>query len=178
MKFRLCQSNPDKLSSKPAGSTTGVYLLLAGIDYEPKGETKLYGAPVVLEIERLLSLPRLAELQSIPRRALALRFRVVTADPGCFWTRSNGLLALLGFGNARLAVHMVVTDANTKMQLFEKRQTLRHSGGNRLWDDYLQDNSAELLKELAAKCAYKLMKSLRAALLRSQRLTGNFQPEG
>ena len=90
---------------------------------------------------------------------------------------SAWLLALLGFGNARLAVHMVVTDANTKMQLFEKRQTLRHSGGNRLWDDYLQDNSAELLKELAAKCAYKLMKSLRAALLRSQRLTGNFQPE-
>ena len=153
------------------------YLVLGAIASEPTNTATPHSDTVAFELERLLGLPRLAALQSLPPRAFALQLRILSADPGCFLTRSNWLLALLGFGNARLVVQMTVTDANTSASLFEKRQKLRHTGANRIWQDYLQDNSATLLKELSAECAYKLLKAFKAELLRSQRLTENFHSE-
>ena len=103
-----------------------------------------------------LALPSIGDLGGIDRRRIALRVHVADVYGGCHIVRSSYLLSLLGFGNARLKLHARLHDLDSGLPLSSFTHFLRHNGLNRGAEDYLEDNSAALVKELSRQAAHDL----------------------
>ena len=114
-----------------------------------------------------LALPSIVDLGDpggIDGRRIALRVHIADVCGGCHIVRSSYLLSLLGFGNARLKLHARLHDLDSGLPLSSFTLFLRHNGLSRGAEDYLEDNSAALVKELSRRAAYDLASRARKRL--------------
>ena len=115
------------------------------------------GRPAVTTLTEALALPSIVDLGGIDGRRIVLRIHIADVYGGCHIVRSSYLLSLLGFGNARLKLRVRLHDLDSGLPLSSFTLFLRHNGLSRGADDYLEDNSAALVKELSRQAAYDLM---------------------
>ena len=144
-----------------------VYLALDTISLNRHLRSPELGRPAVTTLTEALALPSigdLGDLGGIDRRRIALRVHIADVYGGCHIVRSSYLLSLLGFGNARLKLHVRLHDLDSGLRLSSFTHFLRHSGLNRGAEDYLEDNSAALVKELSLRAAHDLTTRARKRL--------------
>lgn len=123
-----------------------------------------------------LNLYSIKDLKYVKGRVLSLSINVFNANKGCHITRSSNLFSMLGFGNARLYLHIKVEDAETNELLITYSEHLRHSGRDKDWQHYLEDNGEGLIKDLAVKGAYRIGYKIHNTMSRNQDQLGFFKP--
>ncbi|MEM7542275.1 MAG: hypothetical protein AAF384_11935 [Pseudomonadota bacterium] len=119
------------------------------------------GRSTAERLEQALA-PILESHRKLGAPPLSLDIVIEEVDRGCYLTRSNWVLALLGFGNARLVLRVVANTAPGEE--FSFRQHSRNAGLNIEWQDYLEDNGDKLLAELARRAAGIIGVKVRLAL--------------
>lgn len=163
------------MQSSRATIKNHTYLALNSIAIDQSIAFPNVGKIAVTTLIKALDLPSLNDLRAVDGRVLSLKVNVLNADVGCYLTRSSVFFSTLGFGNAKLHLHISVTDDLNHRELLTFSEHLKHSGLNKGWQQYLEDNGSELIKELAKMAAYNIGRKVHKTMLRKQHENQIFQ---
>lgn len=104
-----------------------------------------------------------------PRQNYLLRISILNIVKGNPLVRSSMIFSFLGFGNSKLHLSAELINIGTKKCHLRKIYKMRHTGLNKGWQDYMQDNSNILLKELAESTIYKVVNDIKKKALIAER---------
>ncbi|MEM7432229.1 MAG: hypothetical protein AAF351_09920 [Pseudomonadota bacterium] len=114
------------------------------------------GQVAIRTLTDTLQLPSMVDFDIASKHHISLQIAIRDIDAGDFLIRSSCLFSLLGFGNARLGLDVELNDTATGRSIATFTHSAKHNGLSRGANDYLRDNSDDLIRELSHNAAIKI----------------------
>ena len=143
------------------------YLALDSIVFGNKLQVTKKATLAASELEKALDLPPPVALNIANGRTFVLHIRIDDFYEGCYITRSSLLLALLGFGAARMQLSVKVSEFDGSRAVLSFTQRISTTKIVLRAEDYLEDNSESLILKLSRMAAYRISRQLHRHIYRN-----------